>query len=276
MNKIKYIAILIAISTFVVYLAGCTKTDFETPPAPTYTVDFETNSDYTMITIKDLKDLYNLGDGDTATITENYVIKGTVISDDTEGNFYKTIVFQDSTGGMAMPIEGYDLQKKYPQGQLIYIPCKGLVLQNYRNAIQLSFMSNQSVENIPGGLISYYLNKCDGGLPIVPRVIGINDLNPELQNTLVKFENVQFTAADTSKTYYHAASGYYEGANRNIEDCDGRPVILRNSEFSNFADTKVAKGNGSITAIYNVYSSYKQLYIRSLDDVDMEGERCSK
>jgi hypothetical protein len=211
-------------------------------------------------------------------ITENFVIKGTVISDDTEGNFYKTITIQDSTGGIIIPIDAYDLYADYTQGQLIYITCKGLVLQNYKNSLQLNFLSNEVLESIPSTAMAEFIYKCDGGLPIVPNLVAINELgvDDDLINTLVKLENVEFSVADTSKTYYYEPDGYYDAPNRIIENCTVGNVILRNSEYATFADTKVSKGNGSIIAVYSKYNSDLQLYIRSLSDVDMEGERCAK
>jgi hypothetical protein len=89
---------------------------------------------------------------------------------------------------------------------------------------------------------------------------------------LIKLENYEFT--DTSSTYSDTSS-YKATSNSNIKTCDGSTVIVRTSAYADFAGQKVAKGNGSITAIYTAYKTTKQLIIRDLDDVKFNQPRCS-
>lgn len=277
MKNIKYILFPV-FAIFMLLHSGCVKTEFDQPAETTYSVDFEKNAEYTMKTIKELKEIYNLASDDTAVIKENYVIKGVVISDDKEGNFYKTMTIQDSTGGISIPVDAYDLYKDFPQGQLLYIKCKGLVLTNYRGSIQIKFLSNLSVESIPAAAMKNYIFKSDGGALVNPKVVTIDELgvNKDLINTLVKLQNVQFAVSDTSKTFYYSPDGYYDAPNRNIKDCSNTKIILRNSEFASFAGQKVPAGNGTIIAISNVYNATAQLFIRDLTDLDMNGERCAE
>lgn len=263
---------------FILLQTSCVKTEFDQPGVTTYSVDFETNPEYTMKTIKELKLLYNLASDDSVTIKENYVIKGIVISDDKEGNFYKTMTIQDETGGIAIPVDAYDLYKDYPQGQLIYIKLKGLVLVNYRSSLQVKFFSNESVESIPSAAVKNIIFKSDGGAPVTPRVVTIDELsvNKDYINTLVKLEKVEFAVTDTSKTYYNTVDGYFDAPNRTLTDCNDTKIILRSSEFATFANEKVPAGNGSLVAVFNVYNTTSQLFIRDLSDVNLTGERCTK
>ena len=78
--------------------------------------------------------------------------------------------------------------------------------------------------------------------------------------------------ADTGSTY--ADGPNQQSKNVTLEDCNGNSIIVRTSGFANFANEKVAKGNGSIVAIVSRYNSDLQLLIRSIDEIDMTGERC--
>jgi hypothetical protein len=90
-----------------VFISSCRKDDFDTPPAG--------GSDPALIantTIADLKAGYVAGNFDS--IDTDIIIAGVVIADDKSGNFYKTIVLQDSTGGIAIRIDISDYYTKYP------------------------------------------------------------------------------------------------------------------------------------------------------------------
>lgn len=57
--------------------------------------------------------------------------------DDRSGNYYKTLVIQDATGGIEVKFDGY-LYNQFPVGRQVYIKCKGLVLTDYAGLTQLA------------------------------------------------------------------------------------------------------------------------------------------
>src|SRR3954453_14960406 len=104
------LAILFFISSI-----ACNK-KFDEPPvyvAPNITAD---------LSISDLKAMHTTGKIEQITIDKT--IAGVVIADDESGQFYKTIVIQDSTGAMIVKLYGYDLYTKYPIGRQVFIKVK--------------------------------------------------------------------------------------------------------------------------------------------------------
>ena len=108
-----------------ILITSCKKKEFDEPPAngqdPSLTVNLSIDS----LKIK----YYNSGQCDT--IKDDVIIAGTVIADDKSGNFYKTVVIQDSTAGISIRIDqlgrsvqswrlpptlirAYPLYQKYP------------------------------------------------------------------------------------------------------------------------------------------------------------------
>src|SRR5690349_9147375 len=75
---------------------ACVKTEFDEPPTGGDGKDIPTNT-----TIADLKTRHEVNGGYDL-ITEDLVIGGVVTIDDRTGNYYKTIVIQDSTGGIEL------------------------------------------------------------------------------------------------------------------------------------------------------------------------------
>ena len=262
---------LTAICMLALSFFSCVKTDFDQPPVGGDGMDIPTNA-----TIADIKALHETSGGYDR-INDDLVIGGVVVMDDRSGNYYKTLVIQDSTGGIEVKFSNGYLYNRYPVGRKIYIRCQGLVLGDYNKLIQLSggtieengqvsdigLTENQERTNIVKGFL--------GDAP-TPTVVGINQLNANLVSTLVKIEGVEFTGADSGETYADALT--LTSLNRTFENCAGVQLILRTSGFSDFAIQKTPTGKGSITGVLGIFGSTYQLYIRDTTDVDMNGPRC--
>ncbi|MEZ4985444.1 MAG: DUF5689 domain-containing protein [Saprospiraceae bacterium] len=94
-----------------------------------------------------------------------------------------------------------------------------------------------------------------------------------LLSRLIVLEDVQFADVDLGSTYALAGGG--SGRNRTLEDCFDNLVIVRNSDFADFAGTEIPAGNGQLTAVLSVFGSTVQLTLRNTEDVKFTGERCN-
>ncbi|GAB4490940.1 MAG: hypothetical protein OHK0019_10430 [Saprospiraceae bacterium] len=253
---------------------ACVKTDFDEPPVGGDGKDIPTNT-----TIRDLKKLH-VGSGTYDKITEDLVIGGVVVMDDRSGNFYKTLVIQDSTGGIEVKFNDGYLYNRYPVGRKIYIRCKDLILTDYNGLPQLTGSTIQE-NGVPTDVGITEVQEREkivkgflGNAP-APKVIGLNQLSNDLVSTLVQIDAVQFVTCDAGKTYADAITK--TSINRTLEDCNGRELLLRSSGFANFASDKTPLGKGTIVGVLSKYGSDYQLYIRDLTDVlisNNQGDRC--
>ncbi len=187
----------ICVATIVAFAATGCYNDFDAPaPAPIYTDEALEQSGAVQISIADAKkiftDQYTLeNNGDTGSYTNTkYVevtddvvksvggtdatdiyIKGKVISNDEEGNVYKTLYLSDETGGIEIKL-GTGLFLSYPTGRFdtetqtmpthyVYVKLKGLFIGNYRMMLSVGngptdsfnklgehkFYANSNIEN---------------------------------------------------------------------------------------------------------------------------------
>lgn len=230
--------------------------------------------------IKDLKARYTLFNT-TVPVDDSVVISGVVNMDDKSGNYYQQISIQDETGGILLRLAGSNLNTDYPVGRRIFVKCKGLVLGDYGRMIQLGGgvdTANGGVTLLAPNLQSRHIVKGALSQPLVPKTVQVSQLGPTLQdpyvNVLIKLENFEFAAADLSKKYADAdASG-----NRTVQGCTSpttNKLTLRTSNYANFATLPVPQGNGTVTGIYSLFNSTKQLTIRDTTDVQFYGPRCS-
>src|SRR5215831_4402520 len=169
-------------------MLSCNK-KFDEPPAyipPNYTAD---------LSVADLKAMHTLGKFEQITVDKT--ISGVVIADDVSGQFYKTIVIQDSTGGISIKLDGYDLYTKYPIGRQIFIKVKGLYLGDFHNLIELGVGVDNSgttpvVAGIPTPLFDGYIVKGTLNNVITPKIVKVAELNDSYQNTLIQLDNFEF------------------------------------------------------------------------------------
>jgi len=219
-------------------------------------------------TIKALKNLYQ---GNSFEITDALVIEGQIVMDDRSGNYYKTLVIQDATGGIEIKINKTDLYSSFPVGTTFTVDCKNLWLTDYNGLIQLAGDASGQVLGLTDSELAQHIRSQSGTAP-APKVVNISQLNADLVSTLVRFDEVQFIKADTSKTWADAVQNF--SINRTLEDCNSLQVIVRTSGFADFADAKTPGAKGSITGVLGIFNGTYQLYIRDLNDVSMSGLRC--
>lgn len=225
------------------------------------------------ITIKDLKNSYT---GSTMLITEKFIIEGVVVSSDAEGNFYKQLVIQDETAGISIIIDRNDLHTDFPTGRKVYVNLFNMYMGDYNGSIQIgSGIDPESGDavRIPQALISDYIFKGPCNQTVEPLNISISQLNPdEHQNMLVKLDYMRMGNNDAGKPYGNPA--VESSTNREMLDCNGASITLRTSDFAEFATENTPTGLFSVTAVFNIFGSTKQLQIRNSRDVVETTETC--
>lgn len=266
------IAATMIVITGAVLFTSCKK-DFDQPPYQTDPAIVANTS------IKDLKAMHTTS-GAYDIITADLVISGVVVADDRSGNFYKQLYIQDSTGGLQILLDANSLYGTYPVGRRIYIKCKDLCISDYNGTMELGVKAIvaglPSLEGIPSTIISKYVIGGSLNNPVVPKVVTLAQLTTNMQDpylgSLVQLDGYEFS--DTTATYADT-SVYKSTVNLTIKPCSGTSTIVRTSAYSSFAGQRVAKGNGSIVAIYTTFGTTKQFIIRDTSDVKFNGQRCA-
>lgn len=255
------------ISSFVLF--SCVKQEFDEPPAEGVQSTLKANK-----TIKELRDFHKPGAFDK--ITEDWIIEGVVVADDQSGNYYKTIVIQDATGGIDVKLDANSLYNDYPIGRKIYIKCKDLTISDYNNLVQLgggTFKNNNGQDQLAGIeqlLIPSFVVKGEKDQKVTPREITIPELTPDMMSTLITLKGVQFETP--GETYADAPKK--ATLNKNITDCDNFSIVLRSSGYASFANEKLPDGKGTITGIFTQFGTTNQFYIRDISDVKLTETRC--
>ncbi len=212
-------------------------------------------------------------------ITDDIIIEGVVVSDDTEGNFYKELVIADASGGISILLDQTGLSTIYPPGQTVVVKMQGLYLgidglQTYIGGVLSPDQGGgYDVEDIPSFAIKDHLFR--RGCPVgdAPVTADLNNLNDGMVGKLIKLDNVQFASESLGLTYADAIT--QSNANRTLVDCaTGREIIVRTSGFADFAGKAIPSGSGSVVGVLSKFLSTYQLYLRSESDVMLNQPRC--
>jgi hypothetical protein len=256
--KISYLVLIISILGFI----SC-ELEYDRPPANK--LDTEK--------ILEIKDLYQIyaDSGNNYVFTEAYSLYATVTMSDNTGNIYKEAYLQDTTGGINL----YDLDYSglTHVGDYLRINLKDVVITYYAGKLELVF---DNVEDCGNQIIVQEKEQY-----IEPVDITMDDLETdEYDLILVRFSDVQFADSELGLTY---ADVNGTGAqSRTLEDCNGNSVVVRSSDYSDFANDTLPEGNGSIIGISTTYvnpytgDSTRQLLIRTPDEVLFDGARCDE
>ena len=187
--------------------------------------------------------------------TEDASVYGIITADEQSGNLYKAAFMQDRATGAA--IELYlNAVSGVRIGDSVRVYLKDVTYSVYNNLPQLSNFEAD------GHIVILANNK-----PIEPEVTTIADVNAGNHLAqLIRLENVRFTEQNT----FAEPSGY---GNRTLADPTdySQTVLVRTSNYANFANDSLPQGTGSLVAIATVYNSTWQLLLRSARELDFDG-----
>ena len=185
-------------------------------------------------------------------------VYGIVTADEQSGNLYKAAFIQDRATGAALELH-LNAVSGLRIGDSIRVYLKDVTYSLYNNLPQLTDF------------------EADGHIIILANLPKEKQIQPELTTIaninagqhlagLVRLENVRFTEKNT----FAEPSTY---GNRTLADPNdySQTVIVRTSNYANFANDSLPQGTGNLTAIAAVYGNTWQLYIRSARELEFEG-----
>ena len=184
---------------------------------------------------------------------------GIVTADEQSGNLYKTIFIQDRETGKAIELlMNTSSAARIGDSVRVFLD-KNIMVNNYHNLPQLVGKDGKGFSP-DGHLIIYPKNKI-----IEPTTVTIADIKTGNYTAgLVRLEGVEFVEQGS------AFCNMGENTNRTLKDATGE-LLVRTSNYANFAYDLLPSGQGSLVAIASVYNNDYQLLIRSKKELNFEG-----
>lgn len=250
---------------------------------------------------KSVQDIAALANSTAQQYTDADYIEAYVTSSDEGGNFYKSIslVSVDGTKGFTMPIDAYNLYTKYEPGRKVTVNMKDRYFHFDSQIASLeigSLYNNNTPDNLTDDVVgritgveyeAAVLRSCTkvNEDDIVKHMTIAQAKDNQYINMLIEFDAVQFTDGSVDGKYYDASypdldfsnpvypSNIGGATNHQITDEFGNKIIVRVSEFANFASNKIPSLNGKIRGVLTKYNNDYQFMLRTLNDVKLTNPR---
>ena len=261
-KSIKKYGILVLIAMIV--MSSCINKNQRKNNYPTPGVDFTlpVGHVYTIDTL-----LYMQQAEGTHKFTQDASVYGIVTDDETSGNLYKASFIQDGDKAIELYMKSTSGLRI---GDSVRVYLKGATLSEYSGTPQIQDLDPKNVTILANGKF------------IEPTELLTTQVNNSLRCRLVKFNHVEFRAADRANTYAtDDAYGQFNLAQYD-ENCNllDESIIVRTSNYASFAKRQLPQGNGSIIGILTQYTGSGdpvwQFTIRTISEVQMNNDPCEE
>jgi len=209
-------------------------------------------------------------------------LRAVVVSSDEGGNYYKSMVIQDSTGGVELQLDMTGLYNFYPVGQKVVIVLNEkrgvdtrpiLMVGDYNDLPQVGWIYNETqVGRINSLYFDQYIIR-DGkpSLSNLPKPLTKDEIfpsSPNHVNKLVRLEGVTFEpkAIREPLAYDHIPTDW----RAYIYLANGRKdsVTVRTSNFARFRNMIIEDKEYTLTGILTMYRGNYQFMIRTREDIE--------
>ena len=245
-------ALIVLCSAWLAVACGATKPDYSEIP--------DDDSESGLVSIAYLKSRCK---GLSTNINDDISIRGTVVANDLFGEFYKTLVLVDESGGVEVSIDRERLCVDFPLYANVSVTCNGLAVGRVGGKVVLGAKPTGefTTDRIADGDVSKYLLWQSGDITAVaPRKVRIADLGVENVSDYLLFEGVRFADDEVGRKWCEESEGAYVETDRHMIDKDGNTLIVRVSPYCEYAGERIPAGTGSLCGIVD-YSG-DQFFLR--------------
>lgn len=221
-------------------------------------------------TVAEVKQLYTTGNLNQ--ITGNFYVKAKVTANDETGNLYKYIYVEDATGGIRVNINKTNLYQdpRFKVGKNLIIKLKDLYIGVSGGEFQIGQPFNGNIGQIAeADVYKAFFDSNEAATAVVATEKTIANLTTADVGRWIKIKDLQFIDTDLGKTFAAGST-----TNRTLEDCSGKKIILRTSNFASFAGATLDNGKGDVYAILSIFNGTYQLWIPKQVNADLDGVRC--
>lgn len=240
-------------------LAGCDKATepgfAEAPEASQHTVAY----------------LKSLCDGRASVaVTQDVTIRGFITANDLFGEFDRTIVVEDASGGISIAADHPSLADDYPFGAIATVRCNGLTLCNYGGKIELGAEpGDYGAGAIPREELSRHIRISlpEEGESHRAAPLTFGEVSARHIDTRVRFDGVRF--AEPGKTWCDTdpETGRTVATERTILDAAGNEFTVRSAATCAYAKEPLPSGTGSLYGIIDYFAGKYTLRVTNREIV---------
>ena len=209
--------------------------------------------------------LKSLARSESTAIVDDITIEGYVVANDLFGEYYKSIVLSDSSGGIAIGIDMRRTAVQFPISARVIVHCSGLALGDYGGELMLGALPEReyTVDRIAEEDISrYMIIDREHPVAIEPTPIKIADLTPAHIGNYVRFDNICFKD-DAGLTWcdIDPITGRHITTRRMAYDTHDNTIGIRTIAECDYRSEVIPSGQGSLFGVVEYFNGEYSLRI---------------
>lgn len=205
-------------------------------------------------------------------VTQPWYIVGRVTSCDREGNFYKTIVLEDTTNAIEINVSDRQLYKIAPWGSIVKIYVDGMWIGSYGRSRVAGAKPTGTfpVDDLNAKDFESRLQVIDHSDSLYrPKVRTIDNLTLKDNQRWILIDSVQFIDQELGQSWGCADST----TRRHVISRTGSTMRIATSAYATWRDTRLPTGSGSIDGILYHRQGYYELWPTSIIRINMNSPR---
>lgn len=195
--------------------------------------------------------LKSLCSGSHYRITNDYTLRGVVVANDWLGEFVKSVVVVDRSGGIEIAIESSNLAMELPVHSEIEIFCNGLMLARIGGKVELGAPSTGDfpIANIDKELLDRYIRVvgiCDNFKVATKR---ISEVSAADIGAIIRFEKIRICDEERGVLWCDRVDGSLVTTYRTFVDAEGDSLVVRTLPTCLYATDKIPTNEISVAGV---------------------------
>ena len=201
-----------------------------------------------VISIAHLKSLCR---GDHHRITKEYIVEGVLVANDTMGEFHKSIVVTDESGGIEIAIDSHDMAIELPVYAKVEIQCSGLMLARIGGKIALGADSNEEfpLANIDASMIGRYIRVVGYDHDFEVRTATFAQLDQSDISALLRFDGLHICEEERGLAWCDIIEDEAVTTFRTFVDSNGNTIAVRTLPTVIYALEEIPENEISVIAV---------------------------
>lgn len=209
--------------------------------------------------------------GESTLVTADWVVEGRIVANDAYGEWSRSVVLSDASGGITLFAAAGRLADRYPFGASVRLYLNGLRLYDYGGKIIVGAADPTPYADgtgfdfaVPEELVAAHLHRLeDAGDPPVAQRVTLDAIGPDCIDRYVRIEEVYFVEADEGLRWCDRdpETGRHRTTERTIADSAGRTLRVRTLGGCLYADEPLPQRSGSLCGVIDYFNGSYSLRV---------------
>ena len=209
--------------------------------------------------------LKSMATSESVVITDDISIEGYVVANDLFGEYYKSIIVSDESGGIEVGIDLRRTATEFPISARVVIHCSGLALGSYAGQLMLGAQPENefTVDRISAEDVSRYITvNVENPMAIEPTPITIAELTPAHISNYVVIKDLNFgDQAGKAWCEFDTLTGKYLTTQRTARDAQGYEIAIRTISSCDYRNEVIPRGECDLYGIVEYFNGEYSLRI---------------